>query len=99
MKPTQTIIVGGTAVVSTAIEKQLENPVRYGGFDRYKTAALVAQGMGANLNIMYLTTPVKKYLFGNAKQTKEVFILGGTAVVPDTILDQVGGFVFGDSVY
>jgi len=129
LKPTQTIIVGGTSVVSSAIEKQLENPVRYGGFDRYETAALVAQGMGANLNIIYLatglnfpdalagsvlaartespiiladgnlTTPVKKYLFGNAKQTKEVFILGGTAVVPDTILDQVGGFVFGDSVY
>jgi alpha-tubulin suppressor-like RCC1 family protein len=129
LKPTQTIIVGGTAVVSSAIEKQLSNPVRYGGFDRYETAALIAQGMGANLNIMYLatglqfpdalagsvlaartnspiiladrnlTTPVKQYLFGNARQTKEVFVLGGTAVVPNAILDQVGGFVVGDSMY
>jgi hypothetical protein len=42
---------------------------------------------------------VKQYLFGNARQTKEVFVLGGTAVVPNAILDQVGGFVVGDSMY
>jgi len=82
LKPTETIIVGGTAVVSSAIEKQLINT---------KSPIILADGD--------LTTPVKKYLFGNARQTKEVFVLGGTAVVPDTVLDQIGGFVFGDSVY
>lgn len=129
LKVTQTIIVGGTGAVGSAVEKQLQSPVRYGGADRYETAALIAQGMGADLNVLYLTTglnfpdalagsvlaartespiiladgnlttPVRKYLFGNAVQTKEVFMLGGNAVVPDTILDQVGGFIVGDSVY
>lgn len=129
LKVTQTIIVGGSGAVSSGIEKQLPNPIRYGGVDRYDTAAQIAQGMGADLNIMYLatgnnfpdalagsvlaartdspiiladgnlTTPVKKYLFGNARQTYEVFMLGGNAAVPDSILDQVGGFIVGDSVY
>lgn len=129
LKVTQTIIVGGTGAVSPMIEKQLQSPVRYGGTDRYETAAFIAQGMGADLNILYLatglnfpdalagsvlaartespiimvdgnlTTPVRKYLFGNARGTHEVFMLGGKAVVPDAILDQVGGFIVGDAMY
>ncbi|WNB92674.1 cell wall-binding repeat-containing protein [Bacillus sp. NEB1478] len=41
--PQQTIIVGGTGSVSSAIEKKLKNPYRVGGKDRFEVAVNVAK--------------------------------------------------------
>jgi len=38
----KTIIIGGPEAVSDSVLSQLPNPSRYGGFDRYETAALIA---------------------------------------------------------
>ncbi len=39
----QTIIVGGTGVVSSSVEGSLPNPLRIGGTDRYDTARKIAE--------------------------------------------------------
>jgi alpha-tubulin suppressor-like RCC1 family protein/putative cell wall-binding protein len=53
---TQTIIVGGTGVVGTTVERNLPTPTRYAGNDRYGTAIEIAKGMGVNPNLVYLAT-------------------------------------------
>lgn len=42
-KPQQTIIVGGTGSISSAVESQLTNPLRLGGKDRYEVAVNIAK--------------------------------------------------------
>ncbi|MBN3554178.1 cell wall-binding repeat-containing protein [Fictibacillus nanhaiensis] len=41
--PTQTIIVGGTGSISSAVESQLTSPLRLGGKDRYEVAVNIAK--------------------------------------------------------
>jgi putative cell wall-binding protein len=50
------IIVGSTGVVSDAVKKQLPNPVRYGGKDRYETAKLINENLPLGKEIGYVAT-------------------------------------------
>ncbi|MHA7139624.1 cell wall-binding repeat-containing protein [Rossellomorea arthrocnemi] len=50
------IIVGSTTVVSDGVKKQLPNPVRYGGKDRYETAKLIIQNLPLGKEIGYVAT-------------------------------------------
>ena len=52
----ETIIVGGTGVVSPNIEKVVPNPTRYSGADRYMTALEVANNMYSGANTIFLAT-------------------------------------------
>lgn len=40
-----------------------------------------------------LTQEVSGYLFGRARGCKEVFLLGGSSVVPDTIIEQLAEYI------
>jgi putative cell wall-binding protein len=54
LNPKSIIVIGGTGAVSQSIEDSLratygrENVVRYGGTDRYETAAAIAAALGTN---------------------------------------------------
>ncbi|MHB8124722.1 MAG: cell wall-binding repeat-containing protein [Desulfitobacteriaceae bacterium] len=54
MKPKKITLIGGTSLISQAIQDELEkvygadNVLRYGGSDRYSTAALIAAALGTN---------------------------------------------------
>lgn len=53
---TETIIVGGTAVVSSEVEAQLTGVKRYAGIDQYQTGIAIAKGLGNNFDAIYLAT-------------------------------------------
>lgn len=53
---TETIVVGGTAVVSTQVEAQLIGVKRYSGNDQYQTGIAIAKGLGDNFENIYLAT-------------------------------------------
>ncbi|MCO1602739.1 cell wall-binding repeat-containing protein [Desulfosporosinus nitroreducens] len=53
---TETIVVGGTAVVSAQVEAQLTGVKRYAGIDQYQTGIAIANGLGNSLNSIYLAT-------------------------------------------
>lgn len=55
-KVTSTIVVGGDAVVPTAIYNQLSGATRYSGIDSYETATAIAIGLHLNLNQVYVVT-------------------------------------------
>ncbi len=46
LKPSQTIVVGGSGVVSNAVASTLPNVERYSGTDRFKTAASIGKYLG-----------------------------------------------------
>jgi putative cell wall-binding protein len=52
----KTIITGGTGVISAAVESQLPEATRYGGGDRYDTAVKIIQGLGQDIDTVYLAT-------------------------------------------
>lgn len=52
----ETTIVGGTAVISQKIEKQLPNPTRYWGMDQYQTSIAIANDLIGNPGQIYLAT-------------------------------------------
>lgn len=52
----QTRVVGGTGAVSAGIERQLPNPVRYGGADRYETAVRLNSAVFGGAEVAYLAT-------------------------------------------
>lgn len=51
-----TIVAGGSFVVPEEIYNQLPGAVRYGGSDRYATAAAIAEGLKLNLSRLYVAT-------------------------------------------
>lgn len=55
---TNTIVVGGTAMVSDQVFNQLPSPVRYGGYDRYETATIVASALGLNAETTFVVTGI-----------------------------------------
>lgn len=56
LKVKQTVIVGGTGVVSEKVASQVPQPIRYAGQDRYETALEIVQNMGADLKQVYIAT-------------------------------------------
>ncbi|AFQ43272.1 cell wall-binding repeat-containing protein [Desulfosporosinus meridiei] len=56
LKVTETIVVGGTAVVSAEVEGQLTGVKRYSGIDQYQTGIAIAKGLGNSFNQVYLAT-------------------------------------------
>jgi putative cell wall-binding protein/prenyltransferase beta subunit len=55
-KVSSTIVAGGSFVVPEEIYNQLPGAVRYGGNDRYATAAAIAEGLKLNLSRLYVAT-------------------------------------------
>jgi alpha-tubulin suppressor-like RCC1 family protein len=101
------IIVGGTGVISEAIEKELPQPARLGGSDRYETALIIAYRMGADTQMAYLATG-KNFpdaLSGSvlAARTNSPIILVDQDVTPDvyyylSVPNRVRGlFILGGS--
>ncbi|KTE93757.1 hypothetical protein AT727_02040 [Desulfitobacterium hafniense] len=56
LKVEKTVVVGGDSVVPVSVYQQLPGAVRYGGSDRYETAAMIAQELKLNLNTVYVAT-------------------------------------------
>jgi putative cell wall-binding protein len=52
-KVSSTLVVGGSAVVPEEIYQRLRGAVRYGGFDRYETATMIAEGLELKLSKVY----------------------------------------------
>ncbi len=44
-QPQRTVLPGGTAALSTAVEQQVPNPLRFAGSERASTAAAIATGL------------------------------------------------------
>lgn len=55
-KVTKTYVIGGTGAVSESVYQQLPIPVRYGGMDRYSTAAEVVSGLTMNPAQVFIAT-------------------------------------------
>lgn len=55
-KVNSTIAVGGSSVVAEEITQRLPGVVRYGGSDRYATAAAIAQGLNLDTDQVYVVT-------------------------------------------
>lgn len=53
---TETIVVGGTAVVGPQVESQLTGVKRYSGIDQYQTGIAIANGLGDSFKNIYLAT-------------------------------------------
>ncbi|CDX03549.1 Cell wall binding repeat 2-containing protein [Desulfitobacterium hafniense] len=56
LKVEKTVVVGRDSVVPVSVYQQLPGAVRYGGSDRYETAAMIAQELKLNLNTVYVAT-------------------------------------------
>lgn len=56
LKARTTIVVGGEGAVSTKVFKQLAGAIRYGGDNRYGTAASIATGLELNTNRVYVVS-------------------------------------------
>ncbi|WP_240986517.1 X2-like carbohydrate binding domain-containing protein [Acididesulfobacillus acetoxydans] len=55
-KVNSTLVVGGSSVVPAEITQRLPGVVRYGGSDRYATAAAIAQGLKLDTDQVYVVT-------------------------------------------
>ena len=53
---TKTVVVGGTSVVSDAVENELPSANRLGGIDRYETNTLIAEHYNVDSNHLYVAT-------------------------------------------
>lgn len=53
---TETIIVGGTAVVGSQVEEQLTGVKRYSGNDQYQTGIAIASGLGDDYSNIFIAT-------------------------------------------
>lgn len=104
----QTIVVGGTGVVSEKVASQLLGVTRYSGSDRYQTAIQIAQGMGADSSTIFVATGnnFPDALAGSvfAAKTNSPIILVDNQVSPDieTYLSKIRGqnkegFILGGS--
>ncbi|WP_339060553.1 cell wall-binding repeat-containing protein [Tepidibacillus marianensis] len=56
LKSTHTIIIGGTGVISDNVKKQLPNPYRVSGQDRFLTAAEVTRKLNAPTEKVYVAS-------------------------------------------
>lgn len=67
LAPKTITLIGGTAVISQAIENELKatygaaNVVRYGGYDQYETAALIAKALGTTGKAIIVSGNAKHY--------------------------------------
>jgi putative cell wall-binding protein len=53
---TETIITGGTGVISAQVESELPEPTRYGGNNRYETAINIIEGLGQSTDTIFVAT-------------------------------------------
>lgn len=53
---TDTIIAGGTGVISAKVESLLPHATRYGGTNRYETAIKISDGLGLDTNSVFVAT-------------------------------------------
>lgn len=56
LQVTDTIVVGGTAVIGTEVSDQLPGMKRFSGNDKYDTAVAIAQGLNSDLNTIFVAT-------------------------------------------
>ncbi|AFV03503.1 N-acetylmuramoyl-L-alanine amidase [Dehalobacter sp. UNSWDHB] len=76
-----TIITGGTSVISAQVESGLPNPTRYGGNNRYETAINLITGLGQATDTIFVATGTNfpDALAGSAlaaKQGKAILLVG-----------------------
>jgi uncharacterized protein YjdB/putative cell wall-binding protein len=53
---TQTIVVGGTGVISDSVAQKLPSPTRYFGSNRYQTAIAIAKSLGSDTSTLFVAT-------------------------------------------
>jgi uncharacterized protein YjdB len=53
---TQTIVVGGTGVISDSVAQKLPSPTRYFGSNRYQTAISIAKSLGSDTSTLFVAT-------------------------------------------
>jgi putative cell wall-binding protein/lysophospholipase L1-like esterase len=82
----QTIIVGGSGVISSSVESKLPNPIRYGGSNRYETAVKIIKGLELEVDNIFVATGENfpDALAGSALATKT----GSAIVLVGTTLDS-----------
>ncbi|WP_052090803.1 cell wall-binding repeat-containing protein [Desulfosporosinus sp. HMP52] len=56
LQASETIVVGGTAVIGAEVANQLPGMKRYAGNDKYDTAVAIAESMQADLNTIFVAT-------------------------------------------
>jgi len=122
---TQTIIVGGTGVISSGVESLLPSPTRYGGSSRYETAVNIINGLELKTDTMFVATgenfpdalagsalaaktgsaivlvgatldsSVQNFLSEHTGNVNNVYVLGGSGVVPTStvsnLVQKLGG--------
>ncbi|UWG96435.1 cell wall-binding repeat-containing protein [Dehalobacter sp. DCM] len=81
LQVTDTIITGGTGVISAQVESKLPNPIRYGGNNRYETAVSIINGLGQATDTLFVATGLNfpDALAGSAlaaKQGKAILLVG-----------------------
>ncbi|MBP3950124.1 cell wall-binding repeat-containing protein [Bacillus suaedae] len=93
----ETIVVGGTAVISNSIKNQLPKATRISGADRYKTAVAVLKELNhtSDQGQVYIATGSNfaDALTGSvlaAKKGSPVLLTGGWNVVDGDVLDVIG---------
>jgi Putative cell wall-binding domain len=93
----QTIIVGGSGVISPSVESKLPNPVRYGGTNRYDTAVKIIKGLELEVDNIFVATGENfpDTLAGSAlaAKTGSAIILVGTTLdssVQNFLIEQMG---------
>ncbi len=81
LQVTDTIITGGTGVISAQVESKLPDPTRYGGNNRYETAVNIINGLGQATDTIFVATGLNfpDALAGSAlaaKQGKAILLVG-----------------------
>lgn len=80
---TETIIIGGEAVVSRAVEAQLPQPMRIAGPDRYATSVRIAE-FAASVQV-----PVRQVILGQGRNPIDSLV-AAQAGVPILFVDASG---------
>jgi putative cell wall-binding protein len=81
LQVTDTVITGGTGVISAQVASQLPGPTRYGGDNRYETAVDLINGLGQATDTIFVATGLNfpDALAGSAlaaKQGKAILLTG-----------------------
>lgn len=89
----ETIVVGGSAVISDQLANTVPGMKRYSGIDKYQTALEIAKGMGADLNAVFIATGdnFPDALAGSvlASRTNSPILLVGKET-PDDVFNYLG---------
>lgn len=95
LAPQATFVIGGTGVISKAVEAELPNPTRLGGDDRYETSQLIAERLGPGGAEVILA---RGDLFPDALTAGAAAALSGSAFLlidPNVVRDAIPAYLKG----